>query len=321
MAGAPRNFHDLTRAELTALIASWGFSPVHAARLWSCVYHDGTERFADHAGIAGPAARPAGAEFSLARPAVVSELHSTDGFTRKYLLALADGRRIETVLMRFTGRVTACVSSQAGCAMGCGFCATGQMGFARHLTPGEIVAQVLHVRGALGSSGAESVESRWSGLSQDALGALGTTRATSGPAAPERLRNVVLMGMGEPLHNYDAVMKAVDILRDQNGPAIGVRADHAQHGGGDPGHRAPGRRGQPAPPRGQPACRHPGGARRAGSGGGALAPRRADGGLPLLHARSSSAASSSSGPSSPAAMTRRSRPTPSAASCAACRRR
>ena len=70
---------------------------------------------------------------------------SSDGFTRKYLLALADGRHIETVLMRFTGRATACVSSQAGCAMGCVFCATGQMGFLRHLTAGEIVAQVLHI--------------------------------------------------------------------------------------------------------------------------------------------------------------------------------
>ena len=70
---------------------------------------------------------------------------SADGFTRKYLLGLADGRRIETVLMRYTGRVTACISSQAGCAMGCVFCATGQMGFARHLTAGEIIAQAMHI--------------------------------------------------------------------------------------------------------------------------------------------------------------------------------
>jgi 23S rRNA (adenine2503-C2)-methyltransferase len=254
MAGPLPNFHEFTRAELTALITSWGFSPVHAARLWSCVYHDGSARFSDMPEVPARLRSRLEQEISLARPAVVSELHSTDGFTRKYLLALADGRRIETVLMRFTGRVTACVSSQAGCAMGCGFCATGQMGFTRHLTPGEIVAQVLHVHRALSFSAAESLQPRWSGLSTRRSGRVrGNARhllfrdnaeqnevqlhgselprdVDPGPAAttppttePERLRNVVLMGMGEPLHNYDAVMKAVDILRDQNGPAIGVR--------------------------------------------------------------------------------------------------
>jgi 23S rRNA (adenine2503-C2)-methyltransferase len=169
-------------------------------------------------------------EISFASPTVASELRSADGFTRKYLLMLCDSRRIETVLMRFTGRVTACVSSQAGCAMGCGFCATGRMGFLRHLTPGEIVAQVLHIRRVLGLSVAgvalRSDSSSVASAKEEAL----AKECNPGPASPrpattdqERLRNVVLMGMGEPLHNYDAVMKAVDILRDQNGPAIGAR--------------------------------------------------------------------------------------------------
>ena len=113
------------------------------------------------------------------------------GFTHKYLLTLGDGERIETVLMRFTGRVTACISSQVGCAMGCVFCATGQMGYTRHLTPGEIVAQAVHVARVL--------------------------RATR---EPHRLRNIVLMGMGEPLHNYEAVMHAIDILRHPSGLAL-----------------------------------------------------------------------------------------------------
>ncbi len=217
MSSAPRSFHDLTRAELTAQIASWGFSPVHAARLWSGVYHDGTEQFAALPELPARLRRRLEQEFSLARPAVVSELHSTDGFTRKYLLALADGRRIETVLMRFTGRVTACVSSQAGCAMGCGFCATGQMGFARQLTPGEIVAQVLQVRGALDSAVAGVADPG------PASARPATTHAGPSTTGQERLRNVVLMGMGEPLHNYDAVMRAVNILSDQHGPAVGVR--------------------------------------------------------------------------------------------------
>ena len=113
------------------------------------------------------------------------------GHTRKFLLRLADGQTVETVLMGYPGRHTVCVSTQAGCAMGCVFCATGQMGFVRHLRPGEIVAQVLHARRALRERGEE------------------------GP------RNLVLMGMGEPLHNYDAVMAALEIITDPRGLNLG----------------------------------------------------------------------------------------------------
>jgi 23S rRNA (adenine2503-C2)-methyltransferase len=106
--------------------------------------------------------------------------------------------------MRFTGRVTACLSSQVGCAMGCVFCATGQMGYTRHLTPGEIVAQAVHVARALRGRPAAAADD------------FQVIREKTA----ERLRNVVLMGMGEPLHNYEAVMQAVEILRDPNGLAL-----------------------------------------------------------------------------------------------------
>jgi 23S rRNA (adenine2503-C2)-methyltransferase len=111
--------------------------------------------------------------------------------TRKFLFRLADGQSIETVVMGFKGRHTACVSTQAGCAMGCVFCATGQMGFVRHLLAGEIVAQVRAAERAVRDAGGE------------------------GP------RNLVLMGMGEPLHNYDAVMTALEIICDRGGLNIG----------------------------------------------------------------------------------------------------
>ncbi len=183
-----KDLYGMTRQELGALMESWGFSGVHAARLWKCLY----------LGLAGPS-DPLGeiparvrsrisAETRVGALPVLLETGSADGFTRKFLLGLADGERIESVLMRFTGRATACVSSQAGCAMGCVFCATGQMGYRRHLSAGEIVSQVVHVARALRAAG-----------------------------EPRRLRNVVFMGMGEPLHNYDAVMRAVDILRDPAG--------------------------------------------------------------------------------------------------------
>ena len=187
------NLYDFTREELRAQFVRWEFSPVHAERLWNYLYLQLAETFsADAMPELPPKVRTRlAADATLGVLPTALETDSSDGFTRKYLLTLADNERIETVLMRFTGRVTACISSQVGCAMGCVFCATGQMGYTRHLTPGEIVAQAVHVARALKSA-----------------------------REPHRLRNIVLMGMGEPLHNYDAVMHAIEILRDDAGLAI-----------------------------------------------------------------------------------------------------
>jgi 23S rRNA (adenine2503-C2)-methyltransferase len=190
----PVNFHDLTREAWRLQVVRWGFSPVHAARLWAYVYLEGVEHAADMTELPAKFRAKVDSDLAFTKLPVATETHSSDGFTRKYLLALPDHRRIETVLMRYTGRVTACVSTQAGCAMGCVFCATGQMGFARHLTTGEIVAQALHVDRVLRASG-----------------------------AGERLRNIVLMGMGEPLHNYDNVMTAAEILCDSAGLSLGTK--------------------------------------------------------------------------------------------------
>jgi len=121
----------------------------------------------------------------------MTDIASGDGQTRKFLLHLADGQSVETVVMGFKNRHTACLSTQVGCAMGCVFCATGQMGFVRHLRPGEIVAQVRHAQRALRADGNEG------------------------------LRNLVLMGMGEPLHNYDAVMTALETISDRRGLNLG----------------------------------------------------------------------------------------------------
>jgi 23S rRNA (adenine2503-C2)-methyltransferase len=136
------------------------------------------------------------AEASIAGPCLRRELVSKDGRTRKVLLELADGRLIESVLMLYPAspdgraRASVCVSTQAGCAYGCTFCATGQMGFDRHLTAGEIVSQVLYFARALRAA-------PWTAPDGQVL---------------DRVTNVVLMGMGEPLHNYDQVLRAVHIL-------------------------------------------------------------------------------------------------------------
>jgi len=199
---AAASFHDLTREALRLRVVRWGFSPVHAARLWAYVYLERAETWAAMPELPARFRARAEKELTFTRLPVAAETRSRDGFTRKYLLSLDDDRRIETVLMRFTGRVTACISSQAGCAMGCVFCATGQMGFARHLTAGEIVAQALHVDRELRPA---------------------TCNLIGYKGAGERLRNIVLMGMGEPLHNYDAVMTATDILCDTAGLSLGTK--------------------------------------------------------------------------------------------------
>jgi 23S rRNA (adenine2503-C2)-methyltransferase len=205
-APTPLNLYSLTRPQLQQQLVDWGLKPVHADRLWKYLYIELAATLDEMPELLPALAERLRAETTLGVLPIALETASSDGFTRKYLLSLPDSACIETVLMRYTGRVTACVSSQVGCAMGCVFCATGQMGYTRHLTPGEIVAQVVHVTRVLrheAPTGAIQRQTR-------------QTRHTIGT----RLRNVVLMGMGEPLHNYDAVMHAIDILRDPHGPSL-----------------------------------------------------------------------------------------------------
>jgi 23S rRNA (adenine2503-C2)-methyltransferase len=190
----PTDLYSLTQPELRALVESWGLSPVHAAKIWKHLYLGLASTLEQLKELPRRVREQLAAGTRIGVLPVEAETQSSDGFTRKFLLGLSDGEQIETVLMRYTGRATACVSSQAGCAMGCVFCATGQMGYRRHLTSAEIVSQVVHVARELGAS-----------------------------AEPSRLRNVVFMGMGEPLHNYEEVMKAVQVLLDPSG--LGLSAE------------------------------------------------------------------------------------------------
>jgi len=194
----PRSLHDLSFSEIQDELVASGLAGHHAKALWRALHRDAEQDLHSRTDLLPPLRRwiaarlGEGKAFFSETLEQVEEIRSSDGLTRKFLLRLGDGQIIETVLMGYDGRHTACVSTQAGCAMGCVFCATGQMGFVRHLRPGEIVAQVLHVRRAL--------------------------RA----ALPDRrLRNLVLMGMGEPLHNYQSVMKALETVSDVRGCGIG----------------------------------------------------------------------------------------------------
>lgn len=126
---------------------------------------------------------------SVSLPQIHAIINSDDERTRKYILRLDDGKLIESVWMNYHGRYTVCVSTQVGCAMGCVFCATGHMGFKRHLTTGEIVAQIMLL---------EKMQKH-------------------------KVRNIVFMGMGEPLHNFTSTMEAIDIFTDFRALAIARR--------------------------------------------------------------------------------------------------
>jgi 23S rRNA (adenine2503-C2)-methyltransferase len=184
--------HDLTFPEMQSTLQKDGVRAAHALTLFRALHQKLLPCLRDEPFLP-PLRRWLDAHPLplLERPDLVTGTPSGDGWTRKFLLRLRDGQEIESVLMGFPGRFTACLSTQAGCAMGCVFCATGQMGFVRNLTAGEIVAQALHVERHV--------------------------RAVHG----ERVRNLVLMGMGEPLHNFDAVMHALDIITDTRGLNIG----------------------------------------------------------------------------------------------------
>lgn len=141
--------------------------------------------------------------FAPTRPQLVAHSVADDGHTHKLLLRFADGEAIETVVMLYPKRATVCVSTQAGCALGCPFCATGQAGLRRQLTAGEVVRQVVVADAALRS------------------GAIGDEDLPDG--APDHVTNVVYMGMGEPLANLPATLASVNWLHDPDGFDLSAR--------------------------------------------------------------------------------------------------
>jgi 23S rRNA (adenine2503-C2)-methyltransferase len=184
--------YDLTLDELTALLAEWGQPAFRARQVWEWLYRHYAADFEAMTNLPLALRQRLAAEANLTIGEIVLAQHSADGQTKKLLFRLPDGQFIETVLMRYSRRRTLCISTQAGCAMGCVFCATGQMGFMRHLTLGEIVGQVTHFARELAAEG-------------------------------QHVTNIVMMGMGEPLHNYDNTLAALDRLTDPAGFNLGAR--------------------------------------------------------------------------------------------------
>ena len=195
-AGARIDLVGLSRAALAAEMAAAGEKPFRAAQLWRWMYRRGARRFDAMTNIPKSLRRDFAARYRIGRPDVAAAQLSRDG-TRKWLLRLADGNLVESVHIPETGRGALCMSSQVGCTLTCRFCHTGTQKLVRNLTAGEIVGQMLVARDAI---------DEW-----------------DVPPEGRSLSNIVMMGMGEPLLNYDNVTAALRIAMDPEGIALSRR--------------------------------------------------------------------------------------------------
>ena len=180
----------LDLAEMESLFDEQGHPRFHARQVYRWIWKRGVTDFAQMTDLSRALRAALAGTFVITTPEIVRRDFSEDG-TQKFVLRLADGKQIESVFIPDTPAQTFCISTQVGCAMGCAFCLTGKMGLVRHLTAGEIAGQVRVLAHALE-------------FGDDPF-------------------NIVLMGMGEPLHNYDATMKALRMLNDEQGLSVGPR--------------------------------------------------------------------------------------------------
>jgi len=184
--------YDLSFQEISQVLESWGEPKYRSQQIWKGIYQSLWQRADDFTPLPKALRLKLFDHFTFSHLTPVKTSDSTDGETRKILFQLPDKHLVETVKMQYSKRRTLCISTQSGCAMGCVFCATGQMGFLRNLSTGEIIEQILFFARTLAVGG-------------------------------DRITNIVFMGMGEPFHNYDNVMRAIEILNQPDGMNLGSR--------------------------------------------------------------------------------------------------
>ncbi|MFC7049336.1 23S rRNA (adenine(2503)-C(2))-methyltransferase RlmN [Emcibacter nanhaiensis] len=195
-----RTLIGLTRDEIAERLKGIGVPEkqcrMRAQQIWSWIYHFGARGFGEMTNISKTLQAQLAEHFEIGRPEIIEALVSVDG-TRKWLMRFPDGNEVETVFIPEEDRGTLCVSSQVGCTLTCRFCHTGTQRLVRNLTPMEIVMQVL--------------------VARDDLGEWPT------PKEGRMLSNIVMMGMGEPLYNFDNVKKALKIMMDEGGISLSKR--------------------------------------------------------------------------------------------------
>lgn len=192
-----RSLIGLDKSEMAALSVEMGEKPYRGTQLFQWIYNRGARQFDDMTDVSKSFRAQLSDNFTIDRPTIAQEQLSEDG-TRKWLHAFADGQKAEAVFIPEDDRGTLCVSSQVGCTLTCRFCHTGTQRLVRNLTPGDIVGQVMVARDAL---------DEWPTPTEEA----------------KSLTNIVLMGMGEPLYNFEAVKKAMQIVMASDGIALGRR--------------------------------------------------------------------------------------------------
>lgn len=183
---------DLSLDQIDQHIERWGESSYRAKQIWHGIYQQLVRNPDELTDLPTQLRAQINKYFSFSNLMRSATKSSKDGSTVKVLFALPDGEKVETVQMHYDKRKTVCISSQVGCALGCVFCATGQMGFRRNLSSGEIIEQVIHFARQLATQ-------------------------------KKQITNVVVMGMGEPFHNYDAVLPALERLNHTDGFNLGAR--------------------------------------------------------------------------------------------------
>ncbi len=188
-----QSIYDLTLPELREAVAAAGEPGFRAAQVFQWLWGKRVSSFEEMSNVSKGLRGKLAESFSLARPEPATVLTSKDG-TVKFLLRLADGEHIETVLIPEREHYTLCMSTQVGCAMACTFCSTGTMGFTRNLTHGEILGQILAARDHIANAG-----------------------------LPMTMRNIVFMGMGEPTQNLDTLLAALATMREESGLDISSR--------------------------------------------------------------------------------------------------
>jgi 23S rRNA (adenine2503-C2)-methyltransferase len=191
------NLVGLSREALKAALVEAGLEPFRARQIWQWIYWHGVTDFERMTNIARKTRERLADRFAVARPGIVAEQRSVDG-TRKWLLRFADGNEAETVNIPEEDRGSVCVSSQVGCTLTCSFCHTGTQPLVRNLTSAEIVGQFM--------------------VARDSYGEWPTPIETT-----RMLSNIVMMGMGEPLYNFDNVATALRIVMDEQGIALSRR--------------------------------------------------------------------------------------------------
>jgi 23S rRNA (adenine2503-C2)-methyltransferase len=192
-----RNLVGLSRDGLKGALAEAGLEPFRAQQIWHWIYWHGVTDFERMSNVARKTREKLAETFVIERPQIVTEQRSTDG-TRKWLLRFPDGNEAETVNIPEEDRGSVCVSSQVGCTLTCSFCHTGTQPLVRNLTPDEIVGQFMIARDSYNEWPTPTLETRM-------------------------LSNIVMMGMGEPLYNFDNVVAALKIAMDDQGIALSRR--------------------------------------------------------------------------------------------------